>query len=50
MALSLGDKLDPYEIDALIGQGGIGEVYRARETRLDRVVAVKVSETEFSER
>src|SRR6202022_382205 len=42
MALSAGDKLGPYEIVALIGAGGMGEVYRARDTKLDRDVAVKV--------
>src|SRR6266404_2907381 len=50
MALSRGDKFGPYEIVAPIGQGGMGEVYKARDARLDRIVAVKVSKTEFSER
>lgn len=42
MALSAGTKLGPYEIIAPIGAGGMGEVYRARDTRLDRTVAIKV--------
>jgi serine/threonine protein kinase len=50
MPLSAGDKLGPYEILALIGEGGMGEVYRARDTRLNREVAIKVSKAEFSER
>ncbi len=50
MPLSAGDKLGPYETVAPIGAGGMGEVYKARDTRLDRIVAVKVSKTEFSER
>jgi serine/threonine-protein kinase len=43
MPLSAGDKLGPYEIIASIGEGGMGAVYKARDTRLDRVVAVKAN-------
>jgi Tol biopolymer transport system component/predicted Ser/Thr protein kinase len=50
MPLSPGDKLGPYEILDPIGAGGMGDVYKARDTRLDRIVAIKVSKTEFSER
>src|SRR6202795_3570645 len=42
MPLSAGTRLGPYEILAPIGAGGMGEVYRARDTRLERMVAVKV--------
>src|SRR5271170_6543451 len=41
MSLSAGDKLGPYEILAPIGAGGMGEVWKARDTRLDRTVAIK---------
>src|SRR6202140_4401821 len=50
MPLSAGTRLGPYEILALIGAGGMGQVYRARDTRLNRDVAIKVSNAEFSER
>ncbi len=42
MALASGTRLGPYEIAAQIGVGGMGEVYRARDTKLDRDVAIKV--------
>ncbi|MCA1651644.1 MAG: serine/threonine protein kinase, partial [Acidobacteria bacterium] len=48
MALSAGTRLGPYEIVALIGEGGMGEVYRARDPRLGRGVAIKVLPTAFS--
>src|SRR5712664_2975721 len=48
--MTAGDRLGPYEILSLIGAGGMGEVYRARDTRLDRVVAIKISREKFSER
>jgi serine/threonine-protein kinase len=50
MSLSPGSRLGRYEILALIGKGGMGEVYRARDSQLQRQVAIKVSEERFSER
>src|ERR1700737_337097 len=50
MSLSVGDRLGPYEILAPIGKGGMGEVWKARDSRLDRIVAIKVSNEKFSER
>ena len=50
MPLSSGDKLGPYEIIEPIGKGGMGEVYRACDTRLNRDVAIKISAGRFTER
>ncbi len=50
MPLSAGDTLGAYEIISQLGVGGTGEVWKARDTRLDRIVALKVSTQEFSER
>src|SRR5690242_6717701 len=48
MTLSPGTKLGPYEIVTPLGAGGMSEVYRARDTRLDRVVAVKILPSHLS--
>ena len=48
MKLASGVRLGPYEIVAPIGAGGMGEVYRARDTRLDRTVAIKILPSEFA--
>jgi serine/threonine-protein kinase len=48
MSLVAGTRLGPYEIQAAIGAGGMGEVYKARDTRLDRTVAIKVLPAELS--
>src|SRR5213594_4244999 len=50
MALSVGTRLGPYEIVAPLGGGGMGEVYRARDPRMGREVAIKVSAERFSDR
>src|SRR5262249_50549891 len=48
MALAPGAHLGPYEIVAPLGAGGMGEVYRARDTRLERTVAIKILPAQFS--
>src|ERR1700689_1983810 len=50
MPLSAGTELGPYEIIAPIGAGGMGEVYKAHDSRLDRDVAIKVSAQQFGAR
>jgi serine/threonine protein kinase len=50
MPLSPGDKLGPYEIVGPLGQGGMGEVWKARDPRLNRIVAIKQSHVRFNER
>ena len=49
MPLPKGTRLGPHEILAPIGAGGMGEVYRATDTRLHRIIAVKVSTDQFTE-
>lgn len=48
MALNSGTRLGPYEIQSALGAGGMGEVYRARDTRLDRIVAIKILPAELA--
>ena len=50
MALASGTRLGPYEIVSRIGAGGMGEVWKARDTRLDRIVAIKTSTAKFTDR
>src|SRR5437764_8897096 len=48
MAITIGQQLGSYEITALLGKGGMGEVYRARDAKLKRDVAIKILPDEFS--
>src|SRR5260370_15615588 len=50
MSLQAGDKLGPYEVLAHIGAGGMGDVWKARDTRRNREVAIKFSKEQFTER
>ena len=49
MTITSGTRLGPYEVVALLGAGGMGEVYRARDTRLNRTVAIKVLPADVSQ-
>jgi Tol biopolymer transport system component len=49
MLVNAGEKLGPYEMLAPVGAGGMGEVWKARDTRLDRIVAIKFSKEQFTE-
>src|SRR2546422_10062216 len=48
MPLAPGTQLGPYEISVPLGAGGMGEVYRARDTRLERTIAIKILPAQFS--
>ena len=50
MALSTGEQFGPYQLIVAVGRGGMGEVWKALDTRLDRIVAMKFSQEKFSER
>ena len=50
MPLATGTRLGPYKILAPVRAGGMGDVYKARDTRLERIVAIKVAAAKFSER
>jgi Tol biopolymer transport system component/predicted Ser/Thr protein kinase len=49
-AITLGARIGPYELLALLGAGGMGEVWKARDTRLDRIVAIKFTQAQFTGR
>ena len=49
VVISAGSRLGPYEIVAPLGAGGMGEVWRARDTRLDRSVAIKLLPAEYAQ-
>src|SRR5580658_1532837 len=50
MPLTVGSRLGPYDILAPLGAGGMGQVWKARDTRLDRIVAIKTSAAAFTDR
>ena len=50
MRLAVGTRLGPYAIVSPLGSGGMGEVYTARDNRIGRIVAIKISNEQFSER
>src|SRR5437588_3449777 len=50
MSVEPASKFGPYQVIAPIGEGGMGQVFKARDTRLDRIVALKISHAQFSDR
>ena len=50
MPIGPGSRLGPYEILSRIGAGGMGQVWKGRDTRLDRIVAIKIASANFTER
>ena len=50
VTIGVGAQLGPYRIEELLGEGGMGSVYRALDTRVDRLVAIKIAKSAFTDR